>query len=175
MISVMNLRRLLRAARFFLYIVISALYSSRSSLYISLSSRFRLTTDLTAWLTSVGFRFKGLTSVEDSKAKSVLIYDRILLSLALLWTRNSHSSQSREESRIMIVLRIEGTAMNAIMSIERCKWGKLSRKSGHESENECYFCRKQLRAHNCQTNGWNSSFCLCRIELSTIKVIELTV
>ncbi len=84
MISVMNLRRLLSAACFFSYIVISALYSFRSSLYISLSFRFRLITDLTAQLMSISFRFEDLTSVKDSEIKSVLIYDSILLSLALL-------------------------------------------------------------------------------------------
>ncbi len=53
----------------------------------------------------------------------------------------------------MIVLRIEGTAIDVIVSIEPYKWDKLSRKSGHESENKCYFYRKQLRAYNYQTNN----------------------
>ncbi len=129
----MNLRKLLSAIYFFLYIVISALYSFRSSLYISLSFRFRLITDLTAWLTSVSFRFKSLTSVENSETKLVLIYNSRLLFLALLWTRNSYSSQSLKELRIMIVLIAEntGTIVNVILiAVIEVNWAEKRAQIG---------------------------------------------
>ncbi len=173
MISVINLCRLLSAARFFLYIVISALYLFRSSLYISLLFWFRLMTNLTVWLISINFEFESLISVESSETKFVLIYDSILLSLTLLWTRNSHLSQSCGESRIMIILTagdIETIVDVILMTVIEANWAEKRARI----RKWVLFCRKQLRAYNCQTNGWNSSFCLCRIELSTIKVIELT-
>ena len=69
---------------------------------------------------------------------SVWVYDSISLSLALLWIRNSHSSQSLGESRIMVVLRARdiGTVVDVILIAVSEAIGQKRRA---RIRNECYF------------------------------------